>query len=123
MQRSSDLPISRRSLLQRLGTGLGVVGLANLLKETGPLAADVAKAVKPLAPKIPHFQPKAKRIIHLFMNGGPSQVDTFDPKPALEKYHGQKAPPSIKIERNSTNLMRSPYKFGKYGKSGIEVSE
>ncbi len=115
-------PISRRTLLQRVGTGLGVIGLAGLLKDDGLLGAET-KAVNPLAPKPPHFAPKAKRIIHLFMNGGPSQVDTFDPKPGLTRYDGQKPPASIMIERNSTTLMKSPYKFTPAGASGIPVSE
>lgn len=112
-------PISRRAMLQRTGTGLGVVGLAGLLKDQGLLAAES----NPLASKAPHATPSAKHIIHLFMNGGPSQVDTFDPKPALEKYNGKTAPASIMIERNNANLMQSPFKFAKHGQSGIEVSE
>jgi hypothetical protein len=111
-------PISRRTLLQRLGAGLGIIGLAGVLKEDGLLAADT-----PLAPKLPHFAPRARRMIHLFMNGGPSQVDTFDPKPQLDKYHGQKPPASITIERNATALMKSPFRFTRCGRSGTEVSE
>jgi hypothetical protein len=110
-------------MLQRLGAGLGVIGLAGLLYDDGLLAADGPSAASPLAPKQPHFAPRAKRIIHLFMNGGPSQVDTFDPKPGLVKYHGHKPPASIMIERNATSLMQSPFKFTKSGASGVEVSE
>jgi hypothetical protein len=113
-------PISRRDMLQRVGTGLGVVGLAGLLQDEGQLTA---AATNPLSSKPPHAAPRAKHIIHLFMNGGPSQVDTFDPKPALDKYHGQTAPASVKIERNNTPLMKSPFKFTKCGQAGIEVSE
>lgn len=121
--RSEQLPFSRRDMLQRMGTGLGVVGLASLLRDNNLLAADVAGAANPMAPKPVHFAPRAKHIIHLFMNGGPSQVDTFDPKPALEKLNGKPAPASIKIERNNTPLLRSPYSFAKYGSAGIDVSE
>src|SRR5713226_3523199 len=98
------LPLSRRELLQRLGTGLGVLGLAGVLADEA-----VSAPANPLAPKSPHFAPKAKRVIHLFMNGGPSQVDTFDPKPALVKYHGQKPPAaaSLKTERGTRDLMQS----------------
>ena len=89
------LPISRRQMLARVGTGLGVLGLASVLDQQGLIAAEA----NPLAPKKPHFVPKAKRIIHLFMNGGPSQVDTFDPKPGLTKYNGQRPPTAdIKTE-------------------------
>jgi hypothetical protein len=81
-------------------------------------------AESPLLPKAPHFKPKAKRIIHLFMNGGPSQVDTFDPKPALEKYHGEKPPGADKkTERRTGGLFKSPFKFTPSGESGIPVSE
>ena len=90
---------SRRDLLKQCGFGFGAIALSGLLNEMGyaaPAAADVAASAgmptplgSSLAPKVPHFAPKAKRVIHLFMNGGPSQIDTFDPKPALEKYHGK----------------------------------
>src|SRR3954464_10763656 len=113
------LPISRRQMLARVGTGLGTLGLASLLNDQHLLAG----GTNPLAPKPPHFKPRAKHVIHLFMNGGPSQVDTFDPKPALTKYNGQKAPADIKTERRTGNLMMSPFAFKKYGKAGIEVSE
>jgi hypothetical protein len=110
-----------------MGTGLGTLGLAAILQQQGLLASEgpsAKTAGSPLAPKAPHFKPKAKRIIHLFMNGGPSQVDTFDPKPSLAKYNGQKPPTAnIKTERPTSNLMQSPFKFNKCGKSGIEVSE
>ena len=80
--------LSRREYIQKIGTGLGVLGMAGIMAGDGTLAADAKPAIsdKPLAPKAPHFAPRAKHVIHLFMNGGPSQVDTFDPKPALEKY-------------------------------------
>ncbi len=71
-----------------------------------------------------HARPRAKQIIHLFMNGGPSQVDTFDPKPALTKYHGQKPPAAdLKTERRTNNLMMSPFAFKKCGQSGLEISD
>jgi len=118
------LPLfSRREMLQSVGTGLGSLGLAALLAEQGR-GAEPVKAANPLAPKKPHFPARAKHVIHLFMNGGPSQVDTFDPKPALEKYNGQKPPDGGKMtERKTGGLMMSPFKFKKYGKSGIDVSE
>src|SRR3569623_389953 len=87
--------ISRRAWVARMGTGFGALGLASVLAEAGLLGGGAAQAAlsgaaaSPLAPKSPHFAPRAKRVIFLFMNGGPSHVDTFDPKPALEKYAGQ----------------------------------
>ncbi len=111
------LPLSRRALLRHTGTGLGLLGLAGLL-------ADEAAANSPLAPKAPHFAPKVKRIIHLFMNGGPSQVDTFDPKPALVKYKGQSPKEAgLKTERRTGGLFPSPFAFKKCGQSGLEISE
>jgi hypothetical protein len=118
--------ISRRQLLQRVGVGFGSVALMPLLEESGFLtrAANAADSINPLTPKPPHFAPRAKRVIHLFMNGGPSQVDTFDPKPALEKYAGKPLDkPNLKTERNTGAPFPSPFKFQKYGQSGIEVSE
>lgn len=126
---------SRRELLTRVGTGLGSLGLAALLAEQGLLGGETGTAGNdagppvppgrsPLAVKPPHFAPRAKRVIHLFMNGGPSQVDTFDPKPELTKYDGQKPPNAeLKTERKTGALMKSPFKFGKHGQSGIEISE
>src|SRR5215217_4638541 len=111
-------PLSRRELLARSGTGLGLLGLAGVLQAGEPAASN------PLAPKKPHFPAKAKHVIHLFMNGAPSQVDTFDPKPALAKYHGQQPPSgTLKTERKTGGLFKSPFKFQKCGKSGVEVSE
>ncbi|MFM8401775.1 MAG: DUF1501 domain-containing protein, partial [Pirellula sp.] len=77
-----------------------------------------------LAPRPPMFPARAKRIIHLFMNGGPSQVDTFDPKPMLDKYDGQRPPGAdLKTERKTGGLMKSPFKFARHGQSGLEISE
>jgi len=127
------LPLTRRELLARSGTGFGLLGLAGILKDSGLLAGDltskeaIAGALSqagPSTPKAPHFAAKAKRVVHLFMNGGPSQVDTFDPKPALEKYHGQPLPSgTLRTERKTSGAYKSPFKFQKYGQSGIEVSE
>src|SRR4051812_22314848 len=80
-------PLSRRELLSRAGVGMGMIGLAQVMGDAGLLAADIGiDPTKPLASRQPHFPAKAKRVIHIFANGGPSQVDTFDPKPMLDKY-------------------------------------
>ena len=101
---------NRRSFLARMAGGFGTVALADQMD--------------PFAAKAPHFAPKAKHIIYLVMNGGMSQVDTFDPKPSLTKYHGQPMPgEQVKTERITGSLMRSPFSFKQYGQSGIEVSE
>jgi hypothetical protein len=120
-------PFSRRELLARSGMGLGLLGLAGVLSADGlltPAAASTAGYANPMSPKASHFPAKAKHVIHLFMNGGPSQVDTFDPKPALAKYAGQKLPTeNLRTERKTGAAFPSPYQFRKYGQSGIEVSE
>src|ERR1700712_5543863 len=114
--------MSRREVLRRCGLGFGSLGLASLLEQAGLLAAQPVG--NPLAPKAPHFPAKAKRVIHIFANGGPSHVDTWDPKPLLTKYHGQPLPnENLKTERKTGAAFGSPYKFQKYGQSGIEVSE
>jgi hypothetical protein len=113
--------LTRRDLLRRGGMGLGMLGLAGVLADDKKLAAS---ADNPLSPKRPHFPGKAKRVVHLFMNGGPSHVDTFDPKPLLDKYHGKPlSSPNLRTERKTAGAIRSPFKFQRYGKSGIEVSE
>ena len=121
--RLEDKFLTRRELLGRCGMGFGGLALNQLLSQAGTLMAD-EKAAGIMAPKAPPFAPKAKRIIHLFMNGGPSHVDTFDPKPALTKYHGKQLPiENLRTERKTGAAFGSPFKFQKYGKSGIEVSD
>jgi hypothetical protein len=118
---------SRRQWLSRMGTGFGTLGLASVLADSGLLgqnAAYGAAATNPLAPRSPHFAPRAKRVIFLFMNGGPSHVDTFDPKPDLEKYAGQQPEELTKnYQRKVGKLFPSPFKFQKYGENGVDVSE
>lgn len=113
-------PLTRREMLCRSGMGMGALALAPLLAQSGY----GAEATNPMAPKAPHFPVKAKHFVHIFMNGGLSQVDTFDPKPALQKYAGQKLPmENLKTERKTGVAFPSPYKFKKHGQSGIEVSD
>ena len=125
--RPEDAFLTRRDLLRRGGMGFGTLGLAGVLADAGDLsraARAEATDLHPLAPKRPHFAPKAQRVVHLFMNGGPSQVDTFDPKPLLDRYHGKPTPsPNLRTERKTGAAMRSPFAFRKRGQSGIEVSE
>jgi hypothetical protein len=123
MSESFFSPLSRRDMLRRCGTGFGALALADLLVQTGQGDASPVN-IDPLAPKKPPLPAKAKRVIHLFMNGGPSHVDTFDPKPMLEKLHGQVLPtPNLKTERRTGAAYRSPFRFAKHGRSGIEISE
>ena len=116
-----DQFLTRREMLERCGFGLGALALTQFSGQAAAIQDPVM--TNPLAPKQPHFAPKAKRVIHLFMNGGPSQVDTFDPKPMLGKYDGKALPIHLKTERKTGVGFGSPYKFQKYGQSGIEVSE
>jgi hypothetical protein len=112
-------PLSRRQMLARCGNGFGLLALGGLLAEAR--GADL----NPLAVKRPHHTPRAKRIIFLFMTGGPSQLDLFDPKPRLKTDHGKPLPfEKPKLARTTTeNLMASPFRFHKCGRAGIEVSE
>src|SRR5438270_4125746 len=121
---------SRREFLFRTGEGIGGLALAYLLNQDGLLAAsgceNVPGVVSPFSPKPPHFKPRAKNVISLFMCGGVSHLDTFDPKPALDKYHGLPLPgeKDVQVQQGYPGpVMRSPYKFKKHGQSGIEVSE
>ncbi len=102
--------------------GLGLCALGTILSAESAQAAAYDRA-RPLAPKPPPLPAKAKRVIHVFMNGGPSQVDTFDPKPALAKYAGQPLPVHLRTERSTGGAFPSPFEFRRYGSSGIEVSE
>jgi hypothetical protein len=113
---------SRRDMLRHSANGFGLLALASLLGETS--AAD-ERVRNPLAPQPPHFAPRARRVIFLFMHGGPSQVDTFDPKPLLQRDHGKPYPgqkPRVQFAPTG-DLLRSPWEFRQYGQSGIEVSD
>src|SRR5271157_3126665 len=107
---------SRRQFLARVGMGFGALGLASLLTEDSLFGADSDPTAGPLSPKMPPFPAKAKRVIHIFAAGAPSHVDTWDPKPALAQYDGQPV-------GGQGVAMPSPFKFQRYGRSGIEVSE
>src|ERR687892_1751500 len=125
MSHKDHHPVTRRDALCRIGNGFGMLAFAGLVGESlttaGLLAAQDPKVA---ATGGLHHPARAKHVIFLFMNGGLSQVDSFDPKPALDKYHGQPLPGgSIATERKTGALMRSPFTFKKYGKSGMDVSE
>lgn len=106
------MKIHRREAISAMGGGLGVLALAQALQAS------------PAGSRGPQFAPKAKRIIHLFMNGGPFQCDLFDPKPDLNRFAGQKpAGADLRTERPTGVLMAVPFKFSKHGESGLEISE
>ena len=118
-------PVTRRSFFKHMGTGIQGAALIHLFGQN--LLADENRAVLSLLPQPPHAPAKAKSVIHLFMNGGPSQMDLFDPKPALDMHHGE--PYSNKIAGEIENikdagaLMRSPFKFAQHGQCGMWVSD
>ena len=113
---------TRRELLTRTGLGIGWLGMADLLGREATASESTANS-NPLSPRLPHFAAKAKRVIHLFMNGGVSHVDSFDPKPILTQYHGRTLPTSLRTERKTGAAFGSPFKFSKHGESGLEISE
>lgn len=119
--------LNRREILQRSGIGMGAIGLMGVLDQAGLLTAGANAAntpINPLAPKFPHFEPRAKRIIHLFANGGPSHIDSFDPKPKLNEWHGKPLPTqNLRTERPTGAAFGSPFRFRAYGESGIPVSD
>ena len=118
--------LNRRSMLRRCGMGLGSIGLMSLLQDQGLLGATEEKAFNPLAARAPHFKPAAKSVIWLFINGGPSQVDTWDYKPALEKFHGKPLKGFDKFtgffSGSVGGLMKSPFEFKRHGECGKPVS-
>ncbi len=118
-----NIRLPRRELLSRAGIGLGMLGLSGLLADEGLLHAAATDSEQPLRPKRPHFPPRATRVVHFFLNGGPSHIDTFDPKPLLKRYAGQPLPQSFVTERKTGGAMPSPFSFKRYGESGLEVSE
>ncbi len=114
-------PLTRRTMLQRSAAGFGYLALQAMLGREGAQAA----VENPLAPKQPQFAPRAKRVVFLLMKGGPSHVDTFDPKPLLTRDHGKPYPfqePRVKFAETG-KLLKSPWTFKQYGQSGLPVSE
>lgn len=115
--------LTRRGFFSRVGTGLFGAALAHLLGD----GIGASESTPDLRPRSPHFPAKAKAVIHLFMNGGPSQMDLFDPKPELDRRHGQpyfsKIAGDVENVKDAGALMRSPFKFAQHGKSGLWVSD
>jgi hypothetical protein len=138
MHHEPSSPVNRRHFLQRAGGGFGLIGLAGLLQQEGLLGKESltadglgAQALNPMAPRPSHFPGKAKRVIWIFVNGGPSQVDTWDYKPALAKWDGKSMREFDATFKNTTGffkdsvggLMKSPFAFTPRGESGKMVSE
>ena len=131
------LRVTRRHFFRECGVGVGKIALASLLTDAfaanafarGTSAGPPGEAANPLTARKPHFAPKAKRVIHLFMAGAPSQLDLFDYKPDLLKYEGKPLPPSFTkgqryaFIRADAAVLGPRYKFAKYGQSGAEISE
>jgi hypothetical protein len=119
--------LNRRHFLKNFAGGIGTIALADLLSRDGYAAT--ANNLNPLAPKKPHFPGKAKRVIYMFMEGGPSQMDLFDPKPALQKWNGQSLPPSytkdlkLAFIKPTAAVLGSPRVFTKHGQCGMELSD
>ena len=121
---------TRRDFFRKCAGGVGIFALADLLTLDGLTAASsTLPTTNPLAPREPHFAPKAKHVIFMFMEGGPSQFELFDEKPALEKYDGQSLPPSLTKDlklafiKPTASVMASRYKFQQHGQSGTSLSE
>src|SRR5437588_167457 len=122
--------ITRRWFFRQCGVGLGSIALASLLDPGKVFGGEkMAAASNPLAPRQPHFKPKAKRVIYLFMGGAPSQLDLFDYKPTLAKYNGQPVPKEVVMGQKyafikpDAALFASEFKFARHGQSGAEISE
>jgi hypothetical protein len=121
--------MTRRTLLERTGFGIGSLALTYLMQTEKVLGVETAQPDKPVArdlkPRVPHFPPAARSMVHFMQNGGPSQMDLFDPKPELQKRGGQPMPQSVEIYQmgNSDKILASPFKFHKCGQSGMELAD
>ncbi len=115
--------INRRDILKRSALGVGALGLFGVLRDDGQLTAAESTKTGPLEAKRPHFPARAKRVIHFFLNGGPSHVDTFDPKPMLAKHAGKPLGETLTTERKTGAAFPSPFSFKRYGESGLPFSE
>src|SRR3954454_10432823 len=119
-------PLTRRAMFRSMSGGIGAAALAHLMGG-GTALGPADDSPRDLAPRAPHFAPKATSVIHLFMNGGPSQMDLFDPKPMLDRHHGQsyfdKIAGEVENPQSAGALMRSPFSFRRRGQSGMWVSD
>ncbi len=132
MELEQIVDLTRRDFLVNTARGVGGLAFASLLANDGLLAAGAKKSsteLNPFAPKPPHFAPKAKRCIFIYMEGGVSQLDLFDPKPKLNELNGQKLPDSMTknvrfafLQKDTAKLLGSPYPFQRYGKCGLQMS-
>jgi len=124
MSHKSSSPVTRREALCRIGNGFGMLAFAGMVGDSLDIASTLAAQSKTFPNGGLHHAARAKHVIFLFMNGGLSQVDSFDPKPMLDKYHGQPLPGGpVATERKTGALMKSPFTFKKYGQCGMDVSE
>src|SRR5437773_1840954 len=123
---------SRRRFLANAANGVGMLALESLFRDDGLLAADAGAvdAANPLAPRLAHFAPQAKACIYIYLEGAPSQIDLFDPKPKLNDLDGQPLPESMTknvrfafIQKEGAVLIGSPRKFQKYGECGMDLSD
>src|SRR5271170_1716936 len=127
----SNSVVARRHFFRECGIGVGKIALAGLLTDalTARTFGSPGDGPNPLLPRSPHFAPKAKRVIHLFMAGAPSQLDLFDPKPELTRLEGKPLPPSViggqryAFIRPDAAVLGPRFKFARYGQSGAELSE
>src|SRR5215218_7121433 len=121
---------SRRNFLATSANGVGLLALASLLQDDGRLRAAGPDAANPLAPRPPHFAPKAKNCICIYLEGAPSQLDLFDPKPKLNELHGQKLPESLTrnvrfafLQKDTATVLGSPRRWSRHGQCGMELPE
>src|SRR6266545_6697195 len=115
----------RRAFFRHAGAGFASLALIDLLSRDGFFAQTPDRAANPLASRSPHFPARARHVVFLFMNGGPSQVDTFDPKPALTRHHNRAYRGNTPVGSNGRpigNLMQTPFTFRRHGQSGLEIS-
>src|SRR4051794_899962 len=116
--------VTRRQMLERSSTGFGMLALSALMADPA-YANDPRPAAEPSGPGRPHFAPRAKNVILCYMSGGVSHIDSFDPKPRVDRDHGKPFPMTIERTQfnNNGNLFASPWKFRRYGSSGLPVSD